>query len=166
MKNILHWFCYLGFPITQSVSNVNAVHFYLCISIFHSVASPLKGHSTFMNSHIKDRIGLTSLKVCSRTKKVNGRNCTNFTISVFEHGLWFIRYFISDLYEGIPSPLSASLLMIQSWEEWLAHQKAVLPFHKPCTEWRIGQGGTWWGLTRASVESCTWGGITACINIG
>lgn len=26
------------------------------------------------------------------------------------------------------------------------------------TGWRVGCGETWWGLTRASVGSCTWGG--------
>ena len=34
------------------------------------------------------------------------------------------------------------LLMIQSWEEWLTHQKAVLPFSKTWTDWTVRQGGT------------------------
>jgi len=34
------------------------------------------------------------------------------------------------------------------------------------TERRVGWRGIWWGSTRASVESCTWGGIMACISTG
>jgi len=37
---------------------------------------------------------------------------------------------------------SASLLTIQSWEEWLRQQKAVLPFSKTWTGWRVGQTGS------------------------
>ena len=56
--------------------------------------------------------------------------------------------------------------MRQSWEEWLAYQKAVLPFSKTWTNWRVEQGGTWWGSTRASKVSSTWVGISTCINTG
>jgi len=31
---------------------------------------------------------------------------------------------------------------------------------------RVVRRGIWWGSTRASVESCTWGGITTCISTG
>ena len=33
---------------------------------------------------------------------------------------------------------SASLLMVQSREKWLIHQKAALPFSKAWTGWRVG----------------------------
>jgi len=56
--------------------------------------------------------------------------------------------------------------MIWSWEEQLMHQKAVLPYKKTWTGCRVGQRGTLWGSTRASVESCTSEGITACISTG
>jgi len=52
--------------------------------------------------------------------------------------------------------------MIQSWEEWLTHQKAVLPFIDTWMGWGVGQRGTWWDSSKASVESYTWGGIIAC----
>ena len=34
------------------------------------------------------------------------------------------------------------MLMIWRWEEWFAIQKAVLPFNKTWTDWRIVQEGT------------------------
>jgi len=37
---------------------------------------------------------------------------------------------------------SASLMKTQNWEEWLIHQKAVLPFSETWTGWRVGQRGT------------------------
>lgn len=37
---------------------------------------------------------------------------------------------------------SASLLMIQDREEWLTHQKALLPVSEIWTGWRVGQRGT------------------------
>jgi len=37
---------------------------------------------------------------------------------------------------------SASLVMIKNWEEWLIHQKAVLPFSETWTGWRTGCRGT------------------------
>jgi len=37
---------------------------------------------------------------------------------------------------------SASLLMKQSWEKQLIHEKAVLPFSKTWTGLRFGQRGT------------------------
>jgi len=58
------------------------------------------------------------------------------------------------------------LLMIKSWEDWLIYLKTVLPFNKTWTDWEVGQGGTWWGLTSASVEYCTWGGTTSCTSTG
>ena len=36
----------------------------------------------------------------------------------------------------VQNVLSASLLMTQGWEEWLAHQKAVLSFSRMGTGWR------------------------------
>ena len=56
----------------------------------------------------------------------------------------------------------ASLLMTPNREEWLIHQKAVLPLSKTWTGWR----GTWWSSTRASAGSCTWGGTTPCTSTG
>ena len=61
---------------------------------------------------------------------------------------------------------SASLLMRQNWEEWWIHQKAVLPFSKIWTGWRVGCRGTWWSSTRISVGTCTWGGATPCTSTG
>ena len=52
-----------------------------------------------------------------------------------------LNIFINDLDEGIDFNLR-SLLMIQSWEEWLTHQKAVLLFSETWTGWRAGQRGT------------------------
>ena len=45
--------------------------------------------------------------------------------------------FIDDLDEGIVSILR-STLMIKSWEEWLTHQKGLLPFIKAWTDWKAG----------------------------
>ena len=67
--------------------------------------------------------------------------------------------------KGYRAP-SASLLTIWNWEEWMTHLKAVLPFNMTWTDWRVGQKGTWWGLTRASVESSTWGRITTLVSTG
>lgn len=53
-----------------------------------------------------------------------------------------------------------------SWEEWLTHLEAALPFSKTGMGWRAGQRGGRWGLRRASDEYCTWGGITTCIGTG
>lgn len=36
------------------------------------------------------------------------------------------------------SPPSASLVMIQSWEKWLTHQKAMLPFSETRAGWELG----------------------------
>jgi len=52
-------------------------------------------------------------------------------------GLHLFNIFISGLDEGIVSTIS-SLLMIRSWEEWLTHQMAVLPFSEMWTGWRVG----------------------------
>jgi len=35
----------------------------------------------------------------------------------------------------------ASMLMMQSWEEWLTHQGVVLSFRKTFTGWRMGLAG-------------------------
>ena len=34
------------------------------------------------------------------------------------------------------------------------------------TGWKVGQRGTWWGSTRLSAGSCTWGGTNPCISTG
>ena len=52
-------------------------------------------------------------------------------------GLVLFNTFISDLDEGIVSILR-STLMIKSWEEWLTHQKGLLPFIKAWTDWKAG----------------------------
>jgi len=39
--------------------------------------------------------------------------------------------------------------MIQSWKDWLTHQKAVLPVNKAWTDWRAGQGENLWGLKKS-----------------
>jgi len=44
------------------------------------------------------------------------------------------------------NPPSASLLMTQSWEDWLTHLKAMLPFIKAWTGWIVGQRETWRGF--------------------
>jgi len=67
--------------------------------------------------------------------------------------------------KGYRAP-SASLLKIWNWDDWMTHLKAVLPFNMTWTDWRVGQKGTWWGLTRASVESSTWGRITTLVSTG
>ena len=46
------------------------------------------------------------------------------------------------LFNFIKSVPSASLLMTQSWEEWLIYQKAVLPFRETWTGWRVEWRGT------------------------
>jgi len=48
---------------------------------------------------------------------------------------------INDRDEELECTLSKPLLP-QNWEEWLIHQKAVLPFSETWTGWRVGQRGT------------------------
>ena len=59
-----------------------------------------------------------------------------------------------------------TLLVIQSREEWLILQKAVLPFIKTWMDKGTVQRGTWWGSTMATAESCTWREITAYSSTG
>lgn len=40
------------------------------------------------------------------------------------------------------STLSASLLVIQNWEEWMVDQRIVLLFRETWTGWRNGLAGT------------------------
>jgi len=52
---------------------------------------------------------------------------------------------------------------MQSWEEWLTHQEAVLPFGKIWTNWRAEQSGL---MRFSKSKSQTWGGITVCSGTG
>jgi len=53
------------------------------------------------------------------------------------------NFSISDLDEGTECTLSKFAFLTQNWEEeWLIHQKAVLPFSMTWTCWRVGQRGT------------------------
>lgn len=54
--------------------------------------------------------------------------------------------------------------MIQSSEEWLMHQKSVLPFSETWTGWIVAQWGTFWDSAKTSVEYFTLRGVTSCMN--
>jgi len=55
-------------------------------------------------------------------------------------GLVSFSFFISDLSKRMESSLCKCA--DDTWEEWLTHQKAVLPFSQTWTGWRVGWRGT------------------------
>lgn len=60
---------------------------------------------------------------------------------------------------------SASLLMTQNWEEWLMHERVVLPSRETSTGWRCGLTRISRSSTRGSAKFCTLVGTTPLIYI-
>lgn len=58
---------------------------------------------------------------------------------------------------------SASLLMIQSWEEWITHQRVVLSSRGISEGWRNGLVGTSWRSTKGNAN---WRGIIFLNRLG
>lgn len=55
-----------------------------------------------------------------------------------------------------------SLLMTQNWEEWLIHERVVLPFRGTLTGWRNGLREANKSQQGESIKSRTRGGMTPC----
>jgi len=76
-------------------------------------------------------------------------------------GLILLNIFINDLDDGQSVPL-ASLQMTPDWQEWLIHQRVLLPSRRMSTSRRNRPVGTSKSSARRrSTESCTWGGTTS-----
>ncbi|GAB0207124.1 mitochondrial enolase superfamily member 1 [Grus japonensis] len=66
-----------------------------------------------------------------------------------QYWVWSYSTYSSMTWTRGQSVPSASLLTIQNWEEWLIHQKAVLPFSETWTGWRVG-----WCRTKFNKGKC------------